>query len=707
MWPDGNSIRPGSSIGPQPWLNFGNSGPSAMMLQSILEPMLRGQAQQFMGGNGGFGQLFPQQSYWEFNRRQEEFARQQEAMRAMAERDAQSLARMARNTALLGGATWTPQAQAAAEAAARATVSLVPSDPRFARAFDTATGGRGASLFAANMFSAGRYMVDPLTGQMGLSTDTLSAYNQGMFQNMFGPGQDFQTRLRGFGAGETSQLLDQLARRGALPSVVTESDMNFAADTPASTRASRLRGANMQRITQALERRAGSLEAMKDLLAVSGEVDASMERIVESLEAMTQGRWVSMDGNRLESQIRGVRNAMQAGGWSAQQVRGIMARGGALYSAAGLSSSQGVATASHVMNAVLAYGTSSHEDSRQAGNAQFGETYQDRLADHASSSFGNLAGAMFRLDKAGLIGANTPAAQLMDTLRNPSPNASITLGDGRRIRLSELSEEGFVDILSRSGMSRAVAHQYARHYRENARALSTEDNARLMSVTQPQEARDMMTQVASDAIRDLDLGGRDQAQVAQDVVAAALAGNGAATPERLAAALVRRGYSRDLAGNLSSLFLGNLPEADGRIMAKYDFKPENLINQMSENFVRQQQRLQAQQAAQGQQQAAQAGMGTGGPWSRVADWLNSVLPDDARTVAGINVGDTARSFIGAITNWVRPPGAAGDPPTAGTSTVNSSTKSLTVTLQSGTLQLNADGVKINGEGVGTINVGGG
>lgn len=86
------------------------------------------------------------------------------------------------------------------------------------QAMAAVTQGRGSQMaMAMNMFTAQRTMLDPLTGQIGVSPSQAVTQSKALFDSMFGgPTAEMRQRMMGTTAGEIGQLYTSLAARGML-----------------------------------------------------------------------------------------------------------------------------------------------------------------------------------------------------------------------------------------------------------------------------------------------------------------------------------------------------------------------------------------------------------------------------------------------------------------------------------------------------------
>jgi len=85
---------------------------------------------------------------------------------------------------------------------------------------DQLSGRRGSmSALGLKLIGAGRYRIDPITGRLGLSTETVTTYIESIFDELLSDPE--LRRSRGLSAGQLGALFEQLQLRGMLPSTVT------------------------------------------------------------------------------------------------------------------------------------------------------------------------------------------------------------------------------------------------------------------------------------------------------------------------------------------------------------------------------------------------------------------------------------------------------------------------------------------------------
>ena len=87
---------------------------------------------------------------------------------------------------------------------------------------DQLSGRRGSiSSLGLKLIGAGRYRIDPITGRLGLSPETVATYIESIFDELLS--DPTLRRSKGLSAGQLGALFEQLQLRGMLPSIVSSS----------------------------------------------------------------------------------------------------------------------------------------------------------------------------------------------------------------------------------------------------------------------------------------------------------------------------------------------------------------------------------------------------------------------------------------------------------------------------------------------------
>jgi hypothetical protein len=335
-----------------PFMN--QPGMVGMGMQMMVAP----QMQKMMGGYGmapmgvGHGQNIA-----DTMRNQQFTQMQQQAMDQMKGQEQQGLMRAFRGMSAVSGTPFGVQQRRAAASLAESGASFAPIMAQMAPDLMDQLGGmRGSpTVMAYRMAQASRYRIDPVTGMMGQSADTVASQAKGMFREMYEGGDIAQ--MRGISAGQLGGMYDSMTRRGMIQgSGMSLRDETSAAlvqmgqDDPANLRrvardqlgedfempqsmsklsaeqmdklrsapevSDKLRGFDAERIKRSLKQYVDVVGAMKDIFGELGQPNAPMSQLINGLEALTQGGVGQIDPGRLNMMVRTTSELAQQSGMS-------------------------------------------------------------------------------------------------------------------------------------------------------------------------------------------------------------------------------------------------------------------------------------------------------------------------------------------------------------------------------------------------------
>lgn len=350
-------------------------GPESGLMGLAAQVFLAPQLQRMMSAQG-MAPMFlgHDQNVYDLMRRMEFTQSQQELLGRVAQEDRQSTMQTFRSIAAMTGTPWGVQQQRAARSLADAVSSLAPTLAQIAPdVLDSLGGVRGSRVaMAYQMQLGGRYRLDPVTGRMGMSRETVEATTQQLYEDLYEQGE--LSEMRGLGAGEVGQLFDEMGRRGLLGGL-TEPDRAQAeyvsrerlgieplgglspydrtvtalarmnAERPgdlaaAATRqgvalpddlrkldsaaidklredpdvAGQLRSIDTERVNRSLRSYVDVISAMRDIFGDLGRPNAPMRELLAGLEALTQGGVGQINPARLNLMVRTTQElAKQAG----------------------------------------------------------------------------------------------------------------------------------------------------------------------------------------------------------------------------------------------------------------------------------------------------------------------------------------------------------------------------------------------------------
>lgn len=322
------TIFTGSQAGPAPTFNVAE----AMGVQGGMAPLLnfavQGLIPSMFGSKGyQFAQFMPQMNLYEQMRRRSAFEMQQEVVRGASALDRNTYEQMLKGFSNITGTPFGVREQESAQIMARDLSNIMPMLAQvMPDVVDRFHGSRGSAVvMAQRMARGGQMMIDPSTGQMGLSKQSLKALTENVFENMFGQNADI-SQMRGVTAGQAGAMFDEMARRGLVGtgprtlSEIAKEQLSGQMGPQAPDALKKTMDDLMQlpdfdqkmqqfesnRIVDKLKAMSGAVAAMKDVFGENGRPDAPMNEIFNALQQVTQNRLNSMNPEEIESLVRKV-----------------------------------------------------------------------------------------------------------------------------------------------------------------------------------------------------------------------------------------------------------------------------------------------------------------------------------------------------------------------------------------------------------------
>lgn len=286
-------------------------------------------------------------------------AMQMQAMQQAAQSDRASYMKTFRGLAAVTGTPFGAEQRRAAQALSNAATTAAPVFAEMMPEFlDQMGGSRGsATVLARRMIDAGRYRVDPTTGRMGMTAESVGAASSRLYGDLYSDAN--LPHMRGVTAGQAGSMFQELQSRGMVggaaasagyggyrgddprsgtfraieelrrtaPNViqksaaaagvdlgkpVTAGDLDKLQLDPAV--ADKLRSFDTDRIKKSIKSYVGVVSAMKEIFGDMGRPNAPMAELVRSIEAMTNGSLSQMDPGRAAGMVRQTYNlAKQTG----------------------------------------------------------------------------------------------------------------------------------------------------------------------------------------------------------------------------------------------------------------------------------------------------------------------------------------------------------------------------------------------------------
>ena len=352
----GRSAVPMTGLEGIPGMN--QPGLLGMMMQMMVGPKL----QQMMGRYGyapmGLGH---DMNVYDVMRRQQFTQAQQQAMAIASESDEDNFLRTFRGLAAVTGTPWGTQQRRAARQLAETAGNFSPMlAEMFPEMLDQLGGMRGsATLMANRMMLGGRYRLDPVTGRMGMTAETVGQQARSIYRDLYESGD--LSAMRGVTAGQLGTMYDELTRRGMIAapqSPLRERTMDAVMEYAVQDRAGlersaiqrgvalptnladlsaddldklrfdpavegKLRAFDSERVKRSLKAYIDAVGAVKDIFGDMGRPNAPMSELISALEALTQGGVGQIDSGKLNMMVRNTQELARQSGMSIDQAMAI------------------------------------------------------------------------------------------------------------------------------------------------------------------------------------------------------------------------------------------------------------------------------------------------------------------------------------------------------------------------------------------------
>jgi len=287
---------------------------------------------------------------------------QMQAMQSAAAADRDNYAKTFRGLAAMSGTPFGAEQRRAAQALANSATTLSPMLAEMMPEFlDQMGGTRGSSTVMARRFiDAGRYRLDPVSGRMGMSAESVGAISNRLYGDFYN-GNNLQS-MKGITAGQVGSLFQELQMRGMVGTAAS-SERSLAgirgddsrADTFRAlndirrtnpndfTKAAKATGVDMTkpeglnaedidklnldprvmdkirsfdagRIKRSIKGYVDVIAAMRDIFGDMGRTNAPMAELVAGVEALTMGGMSQINPGRMSAMVRQTYNlAKQTG----------------------------------------------------------------------------------------------------------------------------------------------------------------------------------------------------------------------------------------------------------------------------------------------------------------------------------------------------------------------------------------------------------
>lgn len=406
-------------------------------------------------------------------------------VQANAEADRINYMRTAHGLASAAGVPWNADLHAAAQTLSSGVVSASPLLAQIAPEYLDEFGGKRGSkaVMAHYMHLGGKYRIDPDTGRMGMSNESLRELMQGVYSDMFAgdrylnetlsagrAGQLFQTlQMRGMMPGSAS--LDQLAEQQPLKmremyslAGITEQldavgNVRKASDLTGEEREKLLRVPQVQqelkafdstRVTGAIREWGKAIEAMREIFGDAGYPNAPMPALIDAINRMTGGGMSQLNPSQVSDLVRTTFNlANQTGmGMSAASAMTQQATQDAM--ALGLNPVFGARAAQQNMAFVSAYqgmGVGAYQAWGRGDLERHQQLNQQLFLQGAASAAANQMAVAMRLDDLERFDEGTAAYNYVQAIKAGQTEFE---RDGKMVS-TDMEEGDFVAMLAESG----------------------------------------------------------------------------------------------------------------------------------------------------------------------------------------------------------------------------------------------------------------
>jgi len=438
------------------------------------------------------------QNAWDTLKHREFTAMQRQAMSDASAVDRQSFMRTFRGVAAMSGQEFGASQRRAAGTLADAAQFAAPIMAQIAPdTLDQLGGLRGsATVMASRMIEGGRYRMDPATGRMGMSAETVGQQSRELYEKLYGDKAKIGD-MKGVTAGQAGSLFQELQMRGmvdqdtrsvgtktsdvvrgmsaeqlqkaasrqkmTLPAGGVEKlsaeDIDKLSLDPAVSE--KMRSIDTGRIAKSIKNYAGAVSAMREIFGDQGRPNAPMSELMRGLEQLTGGNLAQMDPAKAGMIARQTYNLAKSTGVSIDNALMIQGHASQHAAALGIESQFGVSATQHA----LAFGGAYRARGEGAVTA-WGAMNSDQLTQldanlttsASGSNMANRLGAAVRVaDSVGGFKKDSEAANLIKAIKTGQKEYR---GADGKFKSIALSEEDLIHTLTHgvdaSGKSRGI-----------------------------------------------------------------------------------------------------------------------------------------------------------------------------------------------------------------------------------------------------------
>lgn len=547
------------------------------------------------------------------------------------------------------GFSFGPGALATAQTIAGYGPTVMPFLAGFApQTVDSLFGARGSRGVAADvLFRRGQHEVDPVTGRIGLTSDTVAARATGMYDALYSgdPGAGLGA-VRGMGAGTTAGIYAEASRMGLTGRAIGSLDrggLEAAVGGEATPEA--LRAFDARRSADVVKGLAGAVSAIRDLFGENGRPDAPMSTLFKALNDLTQGGLQFADPAKLESTVRTAQSLMRSGGITLDAYAALTAQAGSAAAAVGVDQSFGASIALGSAAAGSAFNAAGLGSFRGPGafsrETYTGKDVQLRAAAIGSEQAQGLAALMtFQDTMGGLEGRDLELYEAVKAGRT-------TYADGTSIYMRP--GEAMTRLARYVGPARAAEAMRARD--ANAAYIAKYDIGGTVRDLQPENFRRDATGYLEGALRQSGVAEADVAKAAAAGADAVLNMDGETASDRgKAQAALAEAFRSAGVGGEAATWAAYGGYNDLSVLAKSRYGMRLLGAQQAYNpeAVRQRRRIEEDARQEAGMAKALSALGRPGPLARLMDIVKGPAEGFVDAVAkfagGIPIGDVGEAL---------------------------------------------------------------
>lgn len=462
----------------------GMSGPYGQLAGMAMQPMMqRAFGQMGMVPMG----LNHDQNVYDRIQNQRFTNMQMQAMQQAAQADQESFYKTFKGMSAISGTPFGPQQRMAAQNLSSAAVMAAPMMANMMPDFMDQMGGLkgSATVMTKRMMDAGRYRVDPTTGRMGMSAESVGHMGQQLFKDMYS--DENMGGMKGITAGQTGALFQELQMRGMVASGASTTgglgggdprtqtmravqEMNrsdFLGMRKAGQNAgvdmskgvnglnaedldklnldpgvsSKLRSMDSDRVKRSLKSYVGAVSAMRDIFGDMGRPNAPMQELLAGLEALTGGSMAQIDPSRLGQMARQTYNLSRQTGMSLDNALTLQSHAQSRAQAMGMEPIHGVQAAQGALGFGGAYKAQGHGAHTAWGAFNADQVQQMdanlRVQAAGSNMANRLATAVRLSEQIGGFQKDSDAARYVDAVRAGANDWRDASGKVRNINMSQ------------------------------------------------------------------------------------------------------------------------------------------------------------------------------------------------------------------------------------------------------------------------------